>query len=353
MTAEYQKLLHDIQPVEQSHIDKAFQHLDQLTKPPRSLGKLEEIAARYCAIHKTEKPKLRKKRIFTFAADHGVTEEGVSAFPSSVTPQMVHNFLQGGAAVNVLAKTVNARVVVVDIGVDEEFGDIPNLVHAKVRRGSRNFLQEYAMTQEECLEALRIGYQLAKEAEEDGVELLGTGDMGIGNTTPSTALYSALLDIQPEEITGRGTGIDDATLARKTEVIKEALTKHKKSFHDPFLTLCAVGGFEIAGICGLLIGASRFSIPVIVDGFISGAAAAVAVNMDKHIGDYLFFSHLSAEQGHKKVLEKLQVSPLLQLDMRLGEGSGSAVAMGLFDAAVNIYNNMASFASAGVDGKIE
>jgi len=351
MLDAFKTKLNSIEPIKQELLDKAQKHLDFLTKPPGSLGRLEEIAARYCAIHETQYPAIHKKAIYTFAADHGITEEGVSAFPSSVTPQMVLNFIGGGAAVNVLARTVNATVKVVDIGVDHDFEKVKGLIHKKVRNGSGNFLKEDAMSENELLQALETGFSLALDAKKNNTDLIGTGDMGIGNTTPSSAIYSALLNLPVQTTTGKGTGIDNKALEHKVKVIQDALEFHKNELSDPYSVLQKVGGLEIAGICGLILGAASVRIPVIVDGFISGAAACVAMQMNSQVKDYLFFSHLSAEQGHQAVMQAMDISPLLSLDMRLGEGTGAAIAMGLFDAAINIYNEMATFASAGVDGK--
>ncbi|MBI2058493.1 MAG: nicotinate-nucleotide--dimethylbenzimidazole phosphoribosyltransferase [Nitrospirae bacterium] len=325
--------------------------LDNLTKPKDSLGRLEDIVVQFCSVRGTLEPHIEKKTIFTFAGDHGVAEEGVSAYPKAVTPQMVRNMLAGGAAVNVLARHVGAEVRVVDIGVDDPLENAPGLVRRKVRMGTSNIARGPAMTVDEALRAIHVGIELAREAQKDGAALLGVGDMGIANTTPSAALYAALLPAPVEEVTGRGTGIDDNALSRKVNVIKRALTVNRDSLSDALNALAAVGGFEIAGITGVILGAASCRIPVVVDGFISSAGALVACRMCDRLKDYLFFSHCSQESGHKAFFRRFGVEPLLDLGMRLGEGTGAALAVSLIEAAVKIYNEMATFGSAGVSGR--
>lgn len=342
------KTLEKIKPIDMSMEQKIQHHLDSLTKPQGSLGMLEEIAKRYCMSKGTVSPKLEKKMIFTFAADHGVVEEGVSAYPKEVTPQMVLNMLNGGAAINVLASHANASVKVVDIGVDYDFDDAPNLIKRKIAKGTRNIRKEPAMDKAQAIRAIEVGIELSEEAAKQGVDILGTGDMGIGNTTPSAALYAALIPEKVENVTGRGTGIDDEVFKRKIEVIKDALEVNKDKLNSPIEALAALGGFEIAGICGLILGGAANKIPVVVDGFISSAGALVAYRINPMIKDYLFFSHKSQEAGHSKFLEWMGVKPILDLGMRLGEGTGAALAMTIIEASVKIYNEMATFDSAGV-----
>lgn len=328
-------------------------HLDQLTKPPKSLGRLEDLAAQYCLITNTLEPSLGKKKIFTFAGDHGVAEEGVSAYPKEVTPQMVRNLLAGGAAVNVLAGHAGAEVAVIDIGVDDPLPDAPGLIRRKVKSGTNNIAKGMAMTLEEAEQAVEVGIELARTAAQKGVTLLGTGEMGIANTTPSSALFAALLPCPVEDITGRGTGIDDAGLIKKMEVIKRALKVNHQKLDDPLSALAALGGLEIAGICGLCLGAAASRIPVVVDGFISSAGALAACRLCPPVKDYLFFSHLSEEAGHATFLRIFCVAPILDLKMRLGEGTGAALAMSIIEASVKVYNQMATFASAGISDKEE
>lgn len=326
-------------------------HLDNLTKPAGSLGTLEDLAASYCLINGTVTPILGKKRIVTFAGDHGVAAEGVSAYPSEVTPQMIYNMISGGAAINVLAKHVGVELQVVDIGVADPLEGASGLIRRKVKSGTDNMASGPAMSEEEAIQAIQVGVDLANAAAKDKVTLLGTGDMGIGNTTPSSALCASLIPCPVHEVTGRGTGIDDDRLEHKIAVIERSLEVNSHHLTDPFRTLAAVGGLEIAGICGLILGAAARRLPVVVDGFISSAAALVAMRLSEPVGNYLFFSHCSAEAGHRIFYERLGLRPILDLDMRLGEGTGAALAMNVIEAGVKVYNEMATFDSAGVSGK--
>jgi nicotinate-nucleotide--dimethylbenzimidazole phosphoribosyltransferase len=341
-------ILEAITPVDRSLEPAIRAHLDNLTKPPGSLGELEDLATRYCLMRGTISPQLGKKRIVTFAGDHGVANEGVSAFPSEVTPQMVYNMLAGGAGINVLARHVGADLQVVDIGVADPLESASNLVRRKVKPGTANMSRGPAMTREEAVQAILVGVELAHAAADDGVTLLGTGEMGIANTTPSSALYASLIPCPVVEVTGRGTGIDDTRLQHKIKVIERSLEINGSLLDDPLSTLAAVGGLEIAGICGLILAAAGRKLPVVVDGFISSAAALVAMRLRESVGNYLFFSHCSAEAGHRLFFERLGIRPILDLNLRLGEGTGAALAMNLIEGAVKIYNEMASFDSAGV-----
>ncbi len=346
-----QETLEKIEKPERTLEKEVQNHLDNLTKPPGSLGMLEDIAKKYCIARQTTTPRIGKKAIFTFAGDHGVVEEGVSAYPKEVTPQMVLNMLNGGAAINVLARHANASVNVVDIGVDFDFEDAPGLIKKKINRGTNNIRKGPAMTKEEAVQAIEVGIELANRAAEQGVDLLGTGDMGIGNTTPSAALFAALMPEKVENITGRGTGIDDNKLKHKIEVIKDALEVNKKLLTDPISTLAALGGYEIAGICGLILGGAANKVPVVVDGFISSAGAIVAYKINPLVKSYMFFSHKSQEAGHVKFLNWIGEKPILDLGMRLGEGTGAALAMTIIEAAIKVYNEMATFDTAGVSKK--
>jgi nicotinate-nucleotide--dimethylbenzimidazole phosphoribosyltransferase len=353
MHEELQQLLNCIQPASHSLKDAAQAHLDDLTKPQGSLGRLEEIALKYVLATGNLKPVLSKKKICCFAADHGVAAEGVSAFPAEVTPQMVYNMLSGGAAINVLTRHAGAALDVVDMGVNHDFPDMAGLVKRKVRPGSANMAIGPAMSEEDTLQALLCGAELAAEACEAGYHLLGTGEMGIANTTPATALYAVLLDVPVESITGRGTGIDDERLSHKVEVIKRAIEVNASRCSTPFGTLAALGGYEIAAITGFILGAAAARVPVVVDGFISSAGAVAAIKLCPAVDDYLFFSHLSNEQGHRAVMQKLGARPILDLDLRLGEGTGAAIAMQLIEGALKIYNEMATFSAARVSEKSE
>jgi len=337
-----------IKPVDAGLLQEAQRRLDNKTKPLGSLGRLEEFARRYAAISGTLEPETMKKVIFTFAGDHGVVAEGVSAFPKEVTPQMVLNFLNGGAGVNVLARHVGADVLVVDVGVDYEFNAVPGLINRKVARGTRNFAKGPAMTREESLAAIEVGIELANQAKSEGVSILGTGEMGIGNTTPSSAIIAAISGKSVREVTHRGTGINDAALENKIRVIEEGLALNKPDPRDPLDLLTKVGGLEIAAIAGLVIGAAANRLPVVVDGFISTAGALIASEMHPNIREYIFAAHESVEIGHRFMLERLGAEPILDLQLRLGEGTGAALAMGLIEAGVKILQEMATFEEAGV-----
>lgn len=344
-------ILDAITPVDRSLETEIRAHLDNLTKPPGSLGFLEDLAADYCLMHGTTTPQLGKKLIVTFAGDHGVAAEGVSAYPSEVTPQMVYNMLSGGAAINILAKHVGTDLQVVDIGVADPLETASGLVRRKVKPGTDNMSDGPAMSEDNAIEAIKVGVELALAAADAGVTLLGTGEMGIANTTPSSALYASLIPCPVLEVTGKGTGIDDARLKNKIKVIERALEVNAHLLGDPLKTLAAVGGLEIAGICGLILGAAGRRLPVVVDGFIASAAALAAMRFRQAASDYLFFSHCSAEAGHRTFFDRLGIRPILDLDMRLGEGTGAALAMNVIEGAVKIYNDMATFDSAGVSGK--
>lgn len=337
-----------IQPVDGSKTSAIEAHLNNLTKPQKSLGRLEDIALQYCLATHTNKPEFGKKRIYCFAADHGVADEGVSAFPKAVTPQMVMNMLAGGAAVNVLTRHAGAELIVVDIGVDDPLDGAQGLCRRKIANGTGSIARGPAMSMAQTRQAVETGIQLAGDAATDGITLLGTGEMGIANTTPAAALFAAYLQCPPATVTGRGTGIDNARLEHKCRIIEQALAANQEHLQDPLATLAALGGFEIAGICGLILGAAAQRIPVVVDGFISTAGALAAIQICPAAKDYLFFSHLSQEQGHRIVMETCKIRPVLDLDMRLGEGTGAALAMPIIEAAIKIYNEMATFDSAQV-----
>lgn len=351
MHNELLQLLTAIHPADPALRAPAQAHLDDLTKPQGSLGRLEEIALKYVLATGKLDPELSKKKICCFAADHGVATEGVSAFPAEVTPQMVYNMLNGGAAINVLSRHAGADLAVVDMGVNHDFPDTPGLLKYKVKPGSANMASGPAMSEEDTLLALLRGASIAGDAHEAGYHLLGTGEMGIANTTPATALYSVLLDVPVESITGRGTGIDDERLQHKKEVIQRALVINADRCTTPFETLAALGGYEIAAITGFILGAASLKLPVVVDGFISSAGAVVALKLCPAVDDYLFFSHTSNEQGHRVIMQKLGARPILDLDLRLGEGTGAALAMQVIEASVKIYKEMATFSSAKISEK--
>jgi nicotinate-nucleotide--dimethylbenzimidazole phosphoribosyltransferase len=337
-----------IQPTDRRLLAQAQARLDRLTKPIGSLGRLEELAALYVMITGEMKPKVPRGTVFTFAADHGVTAEGVSAYPSAVTPQMVLNFLRGGAGVNVLARHVGIEVRVVDIGVAFDFEGISGLIHKKVMPGTKNMLVESAMSPAQAEQALQVGIDLATEAGRQGIGLIGTGEMGIGNTTASSAIAAVLTCRPVSEVTGRGTGIDDASHAHKIDVIQRTLDLHRLDSTNAMEVLAKVGGLEIGGLAGLMLGAAEARIPVVLDGFIAGAAALIAVGLQPHCKDYLIASHRSVEQGHQAILDHLGLKPLFDLDLRLGEGTGACLGMSLVFSAIKIFTEMATFDEAGV-----
>ena len=349
----FRETIDRIQPTDPRLLAQAQARLDRLTKPIGSLGRLEDLAARYVMITGEIKPKVPGGAVFTFAADHGVTAEGVSAYPSAVTPQMVLNFLRGGAGVNVLARHAGLEVRVVDIGVDFDFDAVPGLIHKKVMSGTKNLMKEAAMSPAQAEQAIEVGIELATEAAQQGIGLIGTGEMGIGNTTASSAITAVMTGRSVSEVTGRGTGIDDASHARKIDEIQRALDLHQLDSTDAMGVLAKVGGLEIAGLTGLMLGAAAARIPVVLDGFIAGAAALIAVGLQPHCKDYLIASHRSVERGHQVMLDHLGLKPLLDLDLRLGEGTGACLGMSLVFAAIKILTEMATFDEAGVSERTE
>ncbi len=344
-----------IQPLNPSLAGKARAHLDGLTKPIGSLGRLEDISTKIYCIQEGKKPlRARPSRIYTIAGDHGVVEENVTACPQHVTVQMVHNFLHGGAAINTLCATADIDLMVVDVGVVNKNGPAfpahPSFISANLAHGTANIAKGPAMSIDTCLKALALGESLAATAHEDGYVVLGTGEMGIGNTTPSTALFCAYLGFAPAEITGLGAGIPVAQLTHKTEVIAKALSVNADAIAsaDPVAILAALGGLEIAALTGLILGAASRRIVMMIDGFIATAAFVAAWKMAPLVKDYCFFSHASAESGHCKILEKIEEKALLDLGLRLGEGTGAALGIFLLQAAVDSFNNMATLEHAGV-----
>jgi nicotinate-nucleotide--dimethylbenzimidazole phosphoribosyltransferase len=353
MMTELSQIISQIEPLDPAWEEKAQERLDSLTKPRGSLGRLEELAARYVAITRDSMPALDQKWVVVFAADHGVVAEGVSAYPQDVTHQMVLNFLRGGAGINVLSRHVGARVAVVDIGVNHDFGQMPDLIIRKVAPGSRNMAKEPAMTREEAIKAMLVGVEIAELATASGMDAMAAGDMGIGNTTPAAALAAVFTGRPVAAVTGRGTGIEDQTLRHKVAVINRALAKHQPSAEDPVGALAAVGGLEIAGIAGLILGTAAARRPLLLDGFIATAGALVATALAPAVQDYLISAHRSVEPGHRIMLDFLGLKPLFNLQMRLGEGTGAALGLNLLEAGVRIYREMATFAEAGVADKEE
>lgn len=349
-------IYNDIAPRDAQFKARAIERQTQLTKPPGSLGVLEELAIRLADCQQTDTPSVDKIHIAVFAADHGVAAEGVSAFPQEVTSQMVANFLQGGAAISVLAKQCGAMLDVVDVGIGNplpETTQYRNLIQARAGSGTQNSTTHAAMTAEQLSMALNAGQTQIQKAQASGTQLFIGGEMGIANTTSAAALYCALLQLPPEKIVGAGTGLDEQGIAHKSTVVKRILATHQQCADDPVAWLRCAGGFEIAALTGAYIQAAQSSLAVLVDGFISSVAALCAVRINPAVNDFLFFSHCSAEKGHKIVLESLQQTPLLNLGMRLGEGSGAAVALPLLQSACALHNKMATFAEAAVATQID
>lgn len=346
--------LHDviaaIRPCEPQHTAEAGRRLDSLTKPIGSLGRLEAIAAQMFSIFAGEIPLPLRRAVYVFAADHGVAAEGVSAYPMAVTAQMVHNFLQGGAAINALARLHHTALTVVDVGVDAEFNDVPSLRSMKVRRGSRNMLREPAMTAEELSRAIESGLRLAHTSKANGENLIAVGEMGIGNTTAASAITSMLTRQPAGAVTGCGTGLNAEGRNRKVHVIRRSLKRHfgTDTSPAPLEVLRCVGGLEIAAMTGFILGVAANRTAIVCDGFISTAAAAVAHALAPQVRDYLFAGHCSEEPGHRFLLRTLGLTPILNLGMRLGEGTGAVLAMPLIEASVCLFSEMATFATAGV-----
>lgn len=341
-----------IAPLDTNAMAAARVRQEQLTKPAGSLGRLESLAIQLAGITGQEQPMLSHKAIVVMAGDHGVTAEGVSAYPAEVTPQMALNFLHGGAAINALAGVVGARVVVVDIGVASPL-EHPGLLSRKVAPGTANMAQGPAMTCEQAFDAIATGIAVVESLAQDGVQMVATGEMGIGNTTPASAITAVLTHSAAAEVTGRGTGIDNTQLAHKVAVIERALAINTPSHDDALDVLAKVGGLEIAGLVGVILGGAARRMPVVLDGFIAGSAALVAEKLCPGVRDYMIAGHLSVERGHRALLDMLGLAPLLSLDLRLGEGTGAALAMGIIDAALAAHRQMATFAEAGVSERQE
>ena len=341
-----------ISPLDPTYFDQAQAHLDTQTKPKGSLGTLERVACRLVALADGQAPRVDPARVYTCAGDHGVAAQGVSLFPQDVTRQMVENFVREGAAINVLTRTAGVDLKVVDAGcLGGPFPEHPALVQCKVAPGTRDFTTGPAMTRQECLTALENGVRLALAAREDGVKTLCTGEMGIVNTTPATALFCAYLGLEPEAITGPGTGLNAEGIRHKIRVIERALALHAPvvATGDPIDILACLGGFEIATLAGMILGGASLGMALVIDGFISSSAFAAARAIHPAVAEYAFFAHASAEPGFAAVMDGLGAAPLLNLGMRLGEGTGAAMAVFILRCAANIYNEMATFDSAGVD----
>jgi nicotinate-nucleotide--dimethylbenzimidazole phosphoribosyltransferase len=338
----------NIRPMDKAAMEKAGARQDQLTKPAGSLGRLEELSIRIAGIQGKASPEIKDKAMITMAGDHGVVDEKVGNWPREVTAQMVENFLRGGAGINVLARQAGARIVFVDMGVASDLKPDKQLIVKKIDYGTKNMCRGPAMTEAQAVKAIEAGIEIVDAEFKKGLDIVGTGDMGIGNTTASSAVFAAISGKKVEETTGRGTGLSDAQLAHKIDVIKRALAVNKPDPSKPIEVLAKVGGYEIGGLAGVILGAAAHRIPVVIDGFISGAAAIIATRLAPPAKEYIIAAHVSAEAGHAAMLAYLGLKPLLNLEMRLGEGTGAALGIMIAGAAVKTLNEMATFAEAGV-----
>jgi nicotinate-nucleotide--dimethylbenzimidazole phosphoribosyltransferase len=337
-----------IKPLDEKAMAAARERQDTLTKPPGSLGRLEEISIRLAGIQGKARPQVEKKVMVTMAGDHGVVAEKVGNWPQEVTAQMVENFLRGGAGINVLARQAGARIIFVDMGVASDLKPRQQLIVKKAGYGTKNMCLGPAMTREQAVRCIETGIEIANGEVDKGMDIVGTGDMGIGNTTASAAVLAAITGRPAIEVTGRGTGLSDEQLAHKIDVIERALALNKPDRTKPLDVLAKVGGFEIGGLAGVMLGAAARRVPVVIDGFISGAAAVIAAALAPGVREYLIAAHASAEAGHPAMLKYLGLRPLLDLEMRLGEGTGAALGIIIAEAAARTLNEMATFAEAGV-----
>ena len=342
-----------IPPLDTAAMAAAQSRQNQLTKPPGSLGRLEALSVQLAGITGQPTPGVDRNAVIVLAGDHGIVAEGVSAYPSEVTAQMVLNFLRGGAAINVLARQAGARVIVADVGVAGDLPHHPQLLRRKIAPGTDNFARGPAMSREQATRAIETGVEIVTAELARGLDLVATGEMGIGNTTPASAITAVYTGLPVAQVTGRGTGVDDAGLARKVAILERALELHRPDPSDPIGVLAAVGGFEIGAIAGVCLGAAAHRLPVVVDGFISAAGALIAAALCPAVKPYLIASHLSVERGHAPLWESLGLRPLLEMDLRLGEGTGAVLTMHLVEAACRILSEMATFADAGVSGPQE
>ena len=351
----FEETLEAIAPLDEAAAQAAAGRLDSLTKPRGSLGYLEEIVGRYAAIRRDPKARMGAGALCVFVADHGVAAQGVSAYPQAVTAEMLRNIAGGGAAISVLARRFGYRLWICDVGVatDTSAEALPGVLYRRIAVGTRDLAREAAMSVAQARAALEVGVEVARDACAAGATLIGIGEMGIANSTSAAALLAAFLRIRPARLAGRGTGVDDSGMRRKVAVIERALKLHRTALKDPLATLAALGGFEIAAMAGVCLGGAALNVPVVVDGFIATAAAVAAERLSPGLFAHLFFGHRSAEGGHALVLEKLGVRPIVDLGMRLGEGTGAALAMSVIEAALTLFHEMATFESAGVSEKIE
>ncbi len=350
------EIVHGIQPVDRQWIDRAAERTAQLVMPTRALGRLHEISERLCAIQQTLQPSAKRKAVLVMAGDHGVVNAGVSAYPQEVTGAMVQTFLAGGAGINAISRHVDAEVFVVDMGIKADLSglDLPGSDHLVVRKialGTADFTQGPAMSLEDAEQSILSGFNEAAKLYQDGVDILGTGDMGIGNTTPSAAIGAVLTDIGLDKMVGRGTGVDDKGLTRKCQAVAQAIEVNQPVAGNGLDVLAKVGGFEIGGIAGCVLAAAFHRRPVVIDGFISTAGALIAHALCPTVVDYIFAGHCSEESGHRYMLDYLKLDPILNLGMRLGEGTGGALSLSIIEGAVRIFREVLTFEEAGVADK--
>jgi nicotinate-nucleotide--dimethylbenzimidazole phosphoribosyltransferase len=345
--------LQKIKPLDKKAMSLAKSRQDALTKPEGSLGRLEELSIQLAGIQGKSRPGIINKAIIVMVADHGVVAEGTSAYPQAVTAQMVLNFIRGGAAINVISRQIGARVIVVDIGILGKTSSFLGIIHRKVAAGTHNMCQGPAMTLDQAVQAVETGIDIVNAEVGRGLDIVGTGEMGIGNTTASSAICALMTGRTVEEVTGRGTGLDDSQLQNKIEVVKKALEVNHPDVDKPLEVLAKVGGLELGGLVGVMLGAAAQRVPVMLDGFISGAAALIAVGICPQVKDYLIAAHVSVEPGHRHLLEHLGLKALLDLNLRLGEGTGAAAGISLAEISCRILSEMATFAEAGVSDRAD
>ena len=352
MNKKIEKTIQNIKPINFKFIEEAKKRLDNLTKPQGSLGRLEDFASQIVGITGNLNPEIKKKVIFVMAGDHGVANEKVSAYPQEVTYQMVFNFINGGAGINVLARHIGAKILVVDMGVKKEFPSQKELIIKKVGYGTKNIAKGPAMSRDEAEKAVIAGIEVFEEEyNKSGIDIIGLGDMGIANTTPSSAIVACITNSEVEDVTGKGTGINDHQLKEKIKVIKEAIKINRPDREDGFDVLSKIGGFEIGGLAGCVLAAAAHQVPIVIDGFISCASALITIQLAPLVKEYIFASHNSVEKGHRIAMEYLGKVPMFDLGMRLGEGTGAALGISFIEAGIKILTQMATFSNAGVDNK--
>ena len=351
-----EEIINNIQPIENLWIQKAREQTAQLVMPTRALGKLHDISERLCGIQKTLKPSMNRKAVLIMAGDHGVANEGVSAYPQEVTGAMILTFLRGGAGINAISRHVGAQVWVVDMGIIPELDPTSidggnRLIVRKIAAGTANLAKGPAMTRQDAENSILAGFQLATDLFKKGIDVLGTGDMGIANTTPSAAIGSVITGTDPKDMVGRGTGVDDKRFSIKLKTVEKGIRINQPNPVDGLDVLAKIGGFEIGGIAGCILAAAFHSRPVVIDGFISTAGALIAYSMCPGVCDYIFGGHCSEENGHRNMLKFMGIEPILDLGMRLGEGTGGALSMSIMEGAVSVFNEVLTFEEAGVAGK--